>query len=168
MLSALVWDALPPAPAGVRRHLASGLTITAEPDADIYEVLAGGTPSAPATPRRLVDVHGVWLSVSVETTAPGGLSGAAGGDGQTLGEAWLAMLAGQAVRYRPDADAPDVEIPVVPDVSDRATLLAVASGTILPGTAALKLKSRDRYAPGSALLAALVAASPYRRLAAPV
>lgn len=159
MQSAFVWESAGTSPAGTtRRHITGGVTVTAEPDGEGYTVLT------PTGSERVVDVRGVWLALEVETTALGGLGGAAGGEGLSLGRVWLELMSGTRLRYIPDASVPTIALPVVPDLADRATLLLVTSGTIAPGTTGLKLRSRLRYAPADPVLVAMAAASPYSPL----
>ena len=138
-----------------RRHLTDRVRIVPEADADAYDVLVSD-----GAVERAVDVRGVWLVLEVETSAPAGLSGAAGGEGRSMRGVWLDLLAGQEIRYRPDADDAAVEIAVVPDVSHTPTLYAARYGQLLPG-AVLRLRSKQLLDPGAQVLRDLAARSPY-------
>ena len=159
MLSAFVWTTAGAVAADTTlSHLTGDVTVTAEPEGEIYTVLT------PTGSERVMDVRGVWLSLEVETTALGGLAGPAGGDGLPLGRVWQDLLTAARLSYLPDVSVPAVAVPVVPDLSDRTTLLAVSEGTVAAGTDRLRLKSRQRYAPGDPILVAMALASPYTRL----
>jgi hypothetical protein len=141
-----------------RRHVTGGVTVTAEPEGDTYTVLT------PDGSQLVQDVRGVWLAVEVLTTAPGGLPGVLGGEGLPFGRVWLDLLTSAEIEYQPDAALADLSIPVVPDLGDKATLMAIVTGTITPGVDRLRLRSRLRYAPGNPVLVALATASPYLAL----
>ena len=140
-----------------REHVTDAATVSAEPDGDTYEVITA------LGAETVTDVRGIWLVVTVDTSAPGGLDGADGGSGRTLRQVWLDLLGGQAIAWQPDVTAPDVQIAVVPDLRHMAKLYDVRAGGHVPGDV-LKLRSRILYAPDSPTVLDLAKASPYSPL----
>lgn len=140
----------------VRRHMAASLDVATRPDADVYEVLTAGGA------ELVLDVRGVWVTVTLTSATPGGAAGLLGGDGYGLREVWLDLLSGAAVSLRP-VDGVDIDIPVLPDPTQPAVLSALRRGMPLPGTT-LALRSRLRYAPDSDTLRDLARWGLYRPL----